>query len=46
MGEVHVARGSDLGVSGGQTEGMIRMNAITNLSDQVCGTRMLITDQT
>lgn len=36
---VHVTKGSSLTTpSGGQTQGMIRMNAITNLSDQLCGT--------
>ncbi|KAE9968468.1 hypothetical protein EG328_007547 [Venturia inaequalis] len=40
MGEVHLTKGSSLiAPSGGQTEGMIRMNAITDLSDQLCGTR-------
>jgi len=38
-GEVRVTKGSSLKTSGGQTEGMIRMNAITDMSDQICGTR-------
>jgi hypothetical protein len=38
-GEVRVKKGSEINApSGGQTEGMIRMNAITDLSDQICGT--------
>ncbi|KAF2427561.1 hypothetical protein EJ08DRAFT_637284 [Tothia fuscella] len=38
MGEVQVTKSAELVASGGQTEGMIRMNAITDLSDQLCGT--------
>ena len=38
MGEVKVTKGSSLKQSGGQTEGMIRMNALTDVSDQICGT--------
>lgn len=38
--KVCVTKGDTLVASGGQTEGMIRMNAITNLSDQLCATRM------
>lgn len=38
MGEVRVTKGSNLKVSGGQTEGMIRMSALTDVSDQICGT--------
>ncbi|PSN69853.1 hypothetical protein BS50DRAFT_631823 [Corynespora cassiicola Philippines] len=40
--EVQVKRGSDINApSGAQTEGMIRMNAITDMSDQICGTVMI-----
>ncbi len=42
MGEVKVTKGSSLVQSGGQTEGMLRMNAITDLSDQICGSRALL----
>jgi hypothetical protein len=38
-GTVQIKKGSEINApSGGQTEGMIRMNAITDMSDQVCGT--------
>ena len=38
-GEVYVKKSSEINApSGGQTEGMIRMNAITDMSDQICGT--------
>ena len=37
--EVQVKKGSEINApSGAQTEGMIRMNAIVDLSDQICGT--------
>jgi hypothetical protein len=37
--EVQVKSGAEITVaSGAQTEGMIRMNAITDMSDQLCGT--------
>ena len=38
IGHVKVVRGDELQVSGGQTEGMTRMNAITDMSDQLCST--------
>ncbi|KAF2000275.1 hypothetical protein P154DRAFT_522746 [Amniculicola lignicola CBS 123094] len=39
---VQVKRGSEINApSGGQTEGMIRMNAIVDMSDQLCGTVMI-----
>lgn len=38
-GAVKVVRSDSLKQSGSQTEGMIRMNAISDMSDQVCGTR-------
>ena len=37
--QVCVTKRESLTVSGGQTEGMIRMNAITDLSDQICASR-------
>jgi hypothetical protein len=38
-GEVQVKRASEINApSGAQTAGMIRMNAITDMSDQICGT--------
>ncbi|ORY19812.1 RmlC-like cupin domain-containing protein [Clohesyomyces aquaticus] len=41
-GEVQVKKGSEISApSGAQTEGMIRMNAITDMSDQLCGTVMV-----
>ncbi|KAF2797769.1 hypothetical protein K505DRAFT_322370 [Melanomma pulvis-pyrius CBS 109.77] len=41
-GEVQVKKGSELtAASGAQTEGMTRINAITNLSDQICGSVMI-----
>lgn len=39
---VQLARGSELkGASGGQTEGMVRQNAIVDRCDGLCATRML-----
>ncbi|KAF1990398.1 RmlC-like cupin [Aulographum hederae CBS 113979] len=38
---IYVTRGADLQPSGSQTEGMIRYNGITDLSDQICGTLMV-----
>jgi len=35
-GQVHVTRAVDIKTSGGQTEGMIRQNAIVDVSDKVC----------
>lgn len=43
MSEVKVTKGSSLQQSGGQTEGMIRMNALVDVSDQLCGTCTLDT---
>ncbi|OCL11069.1 hypothetical protein AOQ84DRAFT_202669 [Glonium stellatum] len=41
-GEVQVKKASEINApSGAQTEGMIRMNAITDMSDQICGTVMI-----
>lgn len=40
-GEVSVARGADLNTSGGQTQGMIRKNAIVDKSNQLCGSVMI-----
>ncbi|KAF2476596.1 uncharacterized protein BDR25DRAFT_277853 [Lindgomyces ingoldianus] len=41
-GDVQVKKGSEINApSGAQTEGMIRMNAITDMSDQICGTVMI-----
>lgn len=38
-GEVQIKKGSEINAaSGAQTEGMIRMNAITDMSNQICGT--------
>lgn len=33
---VRLARAADLQTSGGQTDGMLRQNAITNLCDGIC----------
>jgi len=38
---VVVAKSSDLQTSGGQTEGMIRQNALVNLTDGICASRMI-----
>ncbi|KAK5728898.1 hypothetical protein LTR15_002039 [Elasticomyces elasticus] len=38
---VIVTKSSDLKASGGQTEGMIRQNAITGLTDNICASRMI-----
>ena len=35
-GAVHITKASDLKTSGGQTEGMIRQNAIVDLADNIC----------
>jgi hypothetical protein len=35
--KVVVVSGSSLETSGGQTEGMARQNAISGISDQLCG---------
>jgi uncharacterized RmlC-like cupin family protein len=40
MGEVKVTKANDLKLSGGQTEGMTRLAALTDVSDQICGTCM------
>ncbi|KAF2815112.1 uncharacterized protein BDZ99DRAFT_190685 [Mytilinidion resinicola] len=41
-GEVQVKKASEINApTGAQTEGMIRMNAITDMSDQICGTVMI-----
>lgn len=41
-GAVKVVKGENLKTSGAQTEGMIRMNAIADMSDQICGTGALL----
>lgn len=41
-GAVKVVKGDNLKTSGAQTEGMIRMNAIADMSDQICGTGTLL----
>jgi len=38
---VVVTKSDELKVSGGQTEGMIRQNALTNLTDCLCASRMI-----
>ena len=38
---VVVTKSSSLQTSGGQTEGMIRSNALTNLTDGICASRMI-----
>ena len=38
---VIVTKSSSLQTSGGQTEGMIRSNALTNLTDGICASRMI-----
>ncbi|KAF4308804.1 Cupin RmlC-type [Botryosphaeria dothidea] len=45
-GAVKVVRSGSLKQSGSQTEGMIRMNAISDMSDQVCGTLMVAKPKT
>ncbi|KAH7048359.1 RmlC-like cupin domain-containing protein [Macrophomina phaseolina] len=45
-GAVRVVRSDSLKQSGAQTEGMIRMNAISGMSDQVCGTLMVAKPRT
>ena len=41
-GEVYVKKGSELTTaSGAQTDGMTRISAITNMSDQICGSGRL-----
>lgn len=39
--QIHVTQASNLKTSGGQTEGMIRQNAITSLSDKLCASVMI-----
>lgn len=49
MGEpksVVVTRSGDLQTSGGQTEGMIRQNALANLTDGICASRMIAKPRT
>lgn len=38
---VVVTRSTNLTTSGGQTEGMIRQNALANLTDGICASRMI-----
>lgn len=38
---VHVTKSADLKESGGQTQGMIRQNALTNLTPNICASRMI-----
>lgn len=38
---VVVTKHADIKVSGGQTEGMERSNAIVDLADNICASRML-----
>ena len=38
---VIVTKSTSLQTSGGQTEGMIRQNALTNLTDGICASRMI-----
>ncbi|WPG98108.1 fact complex subunit pob3 [Acrodontium crateriforme] len=38
---VVLARSTELQTSGGQTEGMIRQNALVNLTDGICASRMI-----
>jgi len=38
---VIVTKSTDLQTSGGQTEGMIRQNALTGLTDGICASRMI-----
>ncbi|KAI0134566.1 RmlC-like cupin domain-containing protein [Xylariales sp. AK1849] len=38
---VRLAKGSALSTSGGQTEGMARANAISDLCDGICASRMI-----
>lgn len=38
---VVVTRSADLKTSGGQTEGMIRQNALADLTDGICASRMI-----
>ena len=39
---VVVTKSADLKVSGGQTEGMIRQNALASLTDGICASRMIV----
>lgn len=41
MSEVKFVAGSDLEASGGQTEGMIRKNAIVDMCDTMCSSGVL-----
>ncbi|KAF1842378.1 uncharacterized protein K460DRAFT_389039 [Cucurbitaria berberidis CBS 394.84] len=46
-GQVQVKKGSDIKAPDGpQTDGMIRMSAITDMSDQICGTVMIAKPRT
>ncbi|KAK7931674.1 RmlC-like cupin [Apiospora marii] len=38
---VRLAQAADLQTSGGQTDGMLRQNAITDLCDGICASRMI-----
>ena len=38
---IHVTRASEIVTSGGQTEGMIRQNAIVDKADNICASVML-----
>ncbi|KAI9713700.1 MAG: hypothetical protein M1828_001389 [Chrysothrix sp. TS-e1954] len=38
---VHVTKAADIKVSGGQTEGMVRQNAIVDLADNICASVMI-----
>ena len=38
---VVVTRSQDLQTSGGQSEGMIRQNALADLTDHICASRMI-----
>ncbi|TKA62134.1 hypothetical protein B0A49_09304 [Cryomyces minteri] len=45
-GPVHVTRAASLATSGGQTTGMIRQAAITDLSDSICASVMIAKPRT
>lgn len=41
-GQVHVTKASEIKTSGGQTEGMIRQNAIVDLADDICASGLTL----
>ena len=41
-GAIHVTKAADIKTSGGQTEGMVRQNAIVDLADNICALGRLL----